>query len=149
LAPGAELPRAEIVEPAESPQRSDQGYIGLRWSLRGAKGGERNSEATEGVAFELQQATSPAFEDPVTRYEGADRGSVLTGFREGAYYFRVRGKRDGRAGPWSAPMKFVVDYMDRAVLLRYLTAGAAVFVLTVGAIVAGHRRAVRQGGAER
>jgi len=131
-------PPVEFVSPApegDAPVTSDQGYLTLRWR-------PESGENPKDLSYELQQAAAPAFDDPATRYLGPDLGSVLTGFAEGRYYFRVRSiGPEGETGPWSESLPFAVEYMPMRRVLLYLATGAIVFALTVGAVVRGHRRA--------
>jgi len=76
----------------------------------------------------------------VTRYEGPDRASVLTGLAEGTYYFRVRQVNDGRPGPWSEPLPVEVEFMSRARVCALLGAGFLVTAMSLAAILHGHFR---------
>lgn len=91
---------------------------------------------------ELQQAPTGEFSQPVMRYRGSDRGSVLTGLPEGTHHFRVRSTAaDGASGPWSPTLEAQVTFMDRGQLFLLLALGGIVVLLTAGAILAGHVRA--------
>lgn len=104
---------------------SNDGTVDLAWT-------------GDAPSFELQQAEDAAFATARTRYLGPDTASVITGLREGSYYFRVREiPEEGTAGEWSAPLLIEVDYMNRARLFLLLGTGAFVASLTIGAIAHG------------
>ena len=98
------------------------------------------------LTYVLEQAGNEAFTTPLTRYKGPDLGSVLTGFAEGNYFFRIRAinPESGVAGPWSETISFKVHYMPMGRVWLFLIAGATVFILTFGAILRGHGRAKRE-----
>ncbi|WP_193214631.1 fibronectin type III domain-containing protein [Luteolibacter marinus] len=86
----------------------------------------------------MQQSTAPTFSLADARYEGPDTASVLSGFREGDYHFRVRAITPaGEAGPWSDTLTLRVHFMDRRTLFLLLGTGFTVAALTIGAIVHG------------
>lgn len=116
----------EFVKPGPDTV-SEDGVVALGWSDAGAPGDE----------FELQQASDPGFSDVKTRYEGPDRGSVITGLAEGEYFFRVR---TAGAGAWSPPVKVTVKYMGMGLVWTLMGVGIVVFIATVGAILRGHFR---------
>jgi hypothetical protein len=137
-----EPPEVRIVEPDPAAAvRSDQGYVDLRWTPVPLP-----PQGAPGLSYALQQSGTAGFEAPVARYEGPDLGSVLTGFAEGDYWFRVRAfdPATGAAGPWSAALRLEVRYMPMGRVALFLVAGAAVFTLTLAAILSGHARAKRE-----
>jgi len=113
---------------------SDNGTVTLAWS------------SSEGGDLTLQQSSSRGFDQPVTRYRGSDRSSVINGLAEGTHFFRV-----GRVetGTWSPPLEVKVQFFpgDRLVLLLLL--GAMVVVSTIVAIIGGWAKTKgEEGGSE-
>lgn len=102
---------------------SDNGTVTLRW------------EKAPAAAIELQQSSDEDFGDPVTRYQGTDPGSVITGLPEGVHYFRIR---ETASGEWSQALAMRVEFFPRAKLWAILSLGAAVVLATIATILAGH-----------
>jgi hypothetical protein len=102
------------------------------------------------MQFELEQATSPEFSDPLLRYAGTDQASVITGLAEGVYYYRVRAvdTKQGVAGAWSPVVAFRVEYMPMSTVWLLVGAGLIVFLATLSAILAGHAKAAREAPAD-
>ncbi len=92
-------------------------------------------EKTPGAAIELQQSPDSEFGEPVTRYQGTDTGSVITGLAEGVHYFRIRETSSER---WSQALAMRVEFFPRAKLWTILSLGAAVVLATIATIIAGH-----------
>lgn len=115
--------------------RNEAGAESFLWYV------ERAPELGGPITYQLQQAAQPDFADAVTRYQGPEQGSVLTGFAEGTYYFRVRALGpEGEPGPWLDTFVFEVEYADMRLVYSLMATGVIVFILTVGAILAGHRK---------
>jgi len=126
-----------VVFTEESSGVGTEGYVTLRWNIEG----EEDFEAAADYTYILQQDSDRLFTSPEPRYRGPELGSVLTGFEEGTYYFRVRAMNEtGVAGPWSEPFEFNVQYADMRLVIALMVTGLIVFALTVGTIVAGHHR---------
>ncbi|MEJ2346805.1 MAG: hypothetical protein P8076_11725 [Gammaproteobacteria bacterium] len=91
--------------------------------------------------FEVQEARTPQFADARLVYRGTDEASMLSGRRDGTYYYRARidPKRDD-PGPWSRTVKVSVHHLplDRAFL--FFGIGALVFVSTLGLVIVGNLR---------
>ncbi len=130
LVPAA--PEVRIVSPTESVTRNEEGLVTLAWQA---------AEAGAGTRFELQQSSDPAFPEEAVkiRYEGPDGGSVLTGFPEGRFHFRVRAfDAEGAPGSWSSPVAVEIAYMPRGRVILLLAAGVAVFLATVTTLFVCH-----------
>ncbi len=123
MASGLAVEAVEFASP-ESGSISEDGVVSLRWESEG-----------DASAFELQQATQADFSNAQTRYEGPDRGSVITGLGEGSYFFRVR---SADSQDWSEPVELTVQYMNMALVWTLMGVGLFVFVATVVAILRGH-----------
>ncbi len=122
----ADFSNREAVEKSVS----NDGTVVLEWSMGGRE-------------VELQQAAGPEFDNAVTRYNGSDSASALTGLAEGVHYFRIR---DAEGVQWSEPLRAEVDFVSNRTLVIYLLSGGLVVVLTVGAIVTGYLRTVERSG---
>ena len=93
------------------------------------------------MTYQLEQSSTANFAEIDSRYSGPDTASVLSGLREGDYYFRVRATSPaGEPGPWSDTLSLSVQFMDRNTLFALLGTGFVVASLTMGAIVTGFLR---------
>jgi len=104
------------------------GYAELTWT---------EGQAT---AFELQRATTETFLEPVVIYRGPDRGTFVSGMKNGTYHYRVRGRSEGGWSSWSETMTLEVEHWSKARALGLMSLGAVVFLLTASVIVVGHLR---------
>ncbi len=128
----------KLVSPVPG-QVEPEGKVTVRWTV------PDNSDSPSAlVIFELQQADSKDFASPSVRYQGPDRASVLTGFPEGQFHFRVRSYLDGVAGPWSEPVSVSFDYISMTKVWVLVAVGSLMFILTIGAIGMGHCRAMEK-----
>lgn len=119
----------DLVADARKTQSAD-GTISLKWAA-----------PSEGAKVEVQQSPSPSFANPVSRYSGAETGSVLTGLAEGAYFFRIREvDSKGLSGPWSEPFEVQVAFMERGKVVWLLVSGGIIVLVTAGAVFLGHFR---------
>lgn len=90
----------------------------------------------------LEEADDPSFESSRTVYAGRDRATVLTGRRDGDYYYRLRVDDAVAAGPVRA--RVAHHSFSRALI--FFAVGGAVFVATVLLVT---REAEREPGPER
>jgi hypothetical protein len=105
------------------------GYYQLTW------------QAADATSFELQEAGSENFADTHTIYNGPDLASVLSGRRNGNYYYRIRTvAQDGSHGPWSNIVKVTVQHHSLRRAFMFFTAGAIVFLAILGSIIYGSRK---------
>lgn len=114
-------------EPGSEGLQSDSGVVALEWGI----------DSEEGTEFEVEQSTMRDHSDARIIYQGPDRSTHLTGFREGDYFFRVR---EVGGGSWSKPFPVEVKFISRTKLYILLTVGFLVCFLTIGAILVGHQR---------
>lgn len=114
----------QFTVPGDAESVNSEGVVSLVW------------DGKEGVEYEVQQGDSVLFENAKVRYAGPDHGSVLTGFEEGSYYFRVR----DAGGEWSDVVRVDIEFMDRQQVVLLMVVGGLVFLATVGALLAGHFR---------
>jgi hypothetical protein len=91
----------------------------------------------------LEQSSSSDFSKAVTRYQGSDLGSVISGLPEGEHYFRVR-HPDFPVATASSIIKVNVVFFPRAKLDWLLGVGAIVVIATMGAVVYGFRKTAKQ-----
>lgn len=114
---------------SSAPVRSEEGKVLLEWA---------DGEGT----FRLEHARDAEFTDPLARYTGPDRASLVTGLEEGAHHFRVARLSD--EGPvamvWSNPVRVSVEYVDARLVVFLMIVGSLLFFATVGAVLIGHRR---------
>lgn len=96
-----------------------------------------------GRPVKVEQSASSDFSKTVTIYQGTDRGSVVSGLREGTYFFRIREE----SGEWSPPLSVQVEFVSRRTMFTLLSLGGIVVVATIGAIFAGSFSTGRRAGA--
>jgi len=109
-----------------------EGYISLSW------------EAGEGhTVYELQSVCSGAFSDTVSRYQGPDTTSFISGLEDGDHYFRVRARHTESEnwGPWSDPIIVPVRHHSMTLAWWLFGLGAGIFGMTVAFVIANARRA--------
>lgn len=118
---------------------SEDGVVSLAWAAAPAP-----------WVVVLQQDAAAEFTDPVVRYRGPDKGSVLTGLPEGVHHFRLRREHPTTgAGAWTDPLRVEVTFMDRSRLFGFLGLGGIVVLATAGTIISGyfrHRAESKRGG---
>jgi hypothetical protein len=120
----------------QGPVSADEGHTTLSWAPSGS-----GPSADSPPQYRLEESDSRSFEQAKVRYEGPDRASFIAGLPDGDTWFRVQAiDAQGNPGPWSVPIRVAVRYPDRTRVVPLLLLGATVFVLTVGAVLVGHRR---------
>lgn len=102
---------------------SDNGVVTLEWEASGSE-------------VEVEQSIAADFQNPRLVYRGPQTASVVTGLREGEYYFRIRHAGETE---WSPALAVRVEYISRERLFVLLSLGGVVVVATIGAIFAGYR----------
>ncbi|MGD2112935.1 MAG: fibronectin type III domain-containing protein [Gammaproteobacteria bacterium] len=100
-----------------------------------AAGFYRLAWETDAERIELQEATGPGFQKPLTLYTGPDRATVISGKPDGTWYYRVRAAGNPPGGPWSDPVAVTVAHHSLSRALLFLALGVGVFVAIVGVIV--------------
>lgn len=116
---------------------TESGYVQLSWDL--------DPTVTVGKAyhFELEQDTEEFFATPKQIYRGPDFATFLSGLKDGHYYYRVRLVADAGSSAWSDPVMVRVEHHSLSLAFTLFGLGAVVFLLTVGIIVQGNRRAAQ------
>lgn len=126
---GHAAPVVKFTQPSESRSKNSEGVVTLAW--------EPIVDAPE-TEFELQQSEVADFSSTKIRYQGPDRGSVLSGFAEGEYHFRVRAIDP--TAEWSEPVTVQIEYLSKRYVVMLLGVGVVVFLTTVGTLLTGHFR---------
>lgn len=120
--------QAEISLESDT-QVATAGFYQLRWQA-----GD--------VASRLVEATDPAFADARVIYSGPDTARMLSGKRDGDYYYRLEAAGEVR-GPkesvLSNVLKVSVEHHSLRRAFAFFAIGAAVFAATLGLIVFGGR----------
>src|SRR5699024_3840166 len=66
-------------------------------------------------AYELQESNNTAFTQPTTIYRGPDQGTLISGKKNGQYFYRVRALNQGHPiSAWSAPISVTVQHYSLA-----------------------------------
>lgn len=114
-------------------------YLTLEWEI------PEESDFSESLTFQLEEAASDDFSDPSLRYEGPDSASVVSGLAEGEYYFRVRSVADeDDTSAWSDPVHVTIEYDSLAKAFLLFGIGAVVSIATVVLVITGDRRTRRE-----
>jgi len=116
LAPVATATALEV-----RPDVSTDGVYHLTWAGDGVE--ERVLEESRDASFEGLRVV----------YRGTDTAAVLTGRSDGTYHYRVR-RPDGGT---SDTVQVTVEHHSLGRALGFFTAGAVVFLATVGVVVGG------------
>jgi hypothetical protein len=89
--------------------------------------------------FQVEVATSSAFDSAHTIYQGKHTQTVTSGLRDGSVYYRARYQNGDGFSEWSPPAKFVVEHPSLGMAFLLFAIGALVFVSTAFVIVRGAR----------
>ncbi len=116
---------AGAVELRTNTALATAGYYQLSWAADGP--------------VELVESPDPAFSTSRLVYSGPDHATVLSGKRDGAWYYRARRNGDGAPGSWGPPVEVTVRHHSLNRALLFFVIGGMVFGMTVALIVRGSR----------
>jgi hypothetical protein len=122
----------------ESEAHSQNGAMLLSWDEQASPGE---------LEYELQEAGDPAFSDAALRYRGEFPSFFISGRRDGTRYFRIRSRSPvprSQWSEWSTTKAVVVEHHDLGAALGLFGGGAAVFLATCLALVAGSSASRRE-----
>jgi hypothetical protein len=92
-------------------------------------------------AYELQEANNAAFTQPTTIYRGPDQGTLISGQKNGQYFYRVRALNRGQpVSAWSSLVLVSVRHHSLTRAFAFFAAGAAVFLATLVLIILAARQ---------
>jgi hypothetical protein len=95
--------------------------------------------------YELQEANNAAFTQPATIYRGPDQGTLISGRKNGQYFYRVRVLKQGQpVSAWSSPISMTVRHYSLTRAFTFLAAGATVFLATLALIIFGSRQSQKE-----
>lgn len=106
---------------------STAGYFQLTWS-------DPTPAPDSGDQFELQQATQADFSDAVTRYQGSDQATVISGLADQTYYYRVR---HSNLDDWSNGVTVQVKHHSLARAFSFFGLGLVMFIVTLTVLLKG------------
>lgn len=116
---------AGAVELRTSTPLATAGYYQLTWTADGP--------------VELVESSDPAFSRSRLVYAGPDRATVLSGKRDGAWFYRARRSGTGDPEPWGEPLEITVRHHSLSRAFLFFAIGGIVFGMTVLLIAAGAR----------
>lgn len=122
LSTGVTHAQMTVPELSVDNETATAGYYRLNWE-------------TDAESFELQEASSPGFENATTAYSGPDRASVFSGKPDGTWHYRVRAAENGQPGPWSDAVTVTVAHHDPGRAFMFLALGFFIFIAIVLTIV--------------
>ncbi|MGW8246714.1 MAG: fibronectin type III domain-containing protein [Acidiferrobacterales bacterium] len=103
---------------------SSAGYYQLHWANQHAG------------SFVLEEAKKPDFTDARILYQGPDTATLVSGRKNGTYFYRVRGEDAGNDWSNSVQVKVVHHPLSRALL--FFSLGALVFLATLTMVIRGN-----------
>ena len=103
---------------------SAAGYYQLHWS---------NNHAGD---FVLQESSSPDFSSAELLYQGPDTATLVSGRKNGTYFYRVRSADD--ESDWSNSVKVNVTHHPLSRAFMFFSLGALVFVATLTMVIRGN-----------
>jgi len=89
-------------------------------------------------AVELEEAKSADFNEARVIYSGSDRARVISGKRNGDWYYRASAKASN--GTFSNTVKVTVRHHPIGRAFAYFTVGLVVFIATLLTILSGTRK---------
>lgn len=89
--------------------------------------------------MELVESDDPDFARSRLVYAGPDRATVLSGKRDGAWFYRARESGGESPGPWSRTLEVTVRHHSLNRALLFFAVGGTVFGMTVLLIAVGAR----------
>jgi len=87
-------------------------------------------------SFILEESKKPDFTDAITLYQGPDTATLVSGRKNGTYYYRVRGADANKDWSNSVEVKVVHHSLSRAFL--FFSLGAIVFLATLTMVIRGN-----------
>lgn len=115
---------AEPVEIEADAEVATAGYYQLSWDTGAAE-------------IVLQEAPTPDFASPRVVYRGADNARVMSGKRDGDWYYRAR--TAGSDSEFGNVVKVTVRHHSLGRAFAFFALGALVFLVTLTVIVKGAR----------
>jgi len=106
---------------------STTGFFHLKW-------------LTDAQQIQLQEASDNAFTNPADIYLGSDEASLISGKKDGQWYYRARNILNTQPGPWSNTVKVTVKHHDLIRALMFFTLGLAIFISLTLLIILGSRK---------
>lgn len=79
---------------------------------------------------------APDFTDSKTLYQGPDTATLVSGRKNGTYYYRVRSEKPG--SDWSNAVEVKVAHHPLSRAFMFFSLGALVFVATLTMVVRGN-----------
>jgi len=106
------------------------GYYRLDWSAEPA------------TDFILEESQQSSFEPARVLYEGPDTARIISGRKDGDYYYRVRDvNNQDEQSAWSDVVHVKVQHHPLSRAFVFFAIGAIVFIATLSAIIIGNRNA--------
>ena len=115
------------------------GAVALRTSTPLATAGYYQLTWTADGPVELVESDDPAFSRSRLVYSGPDHATVLSGKRDGTWFYRARRSGTGEPGPWGDPLEITVRHHSLSRALLFFAIGGIVFGMTVLLIATGAR----------
>jgi len=86
--------------------------------------------------FILEESRKPDFSDAKTLYQGPDTATLVSGRKNGTYYYRVRNEEAAKDWSNSIQVKVIHHPLSRALL--FFSLGALVFIATLTMVIRGN-----------
>lgn len=108
-------------------QTSTTGFFQLSW-------------LTDAQQVQLQEARDKAFTNPADTYLGTDKAALISGKKDGQWYYRARNILNTQPGPWSNTVEVTVKHHDLMRALMFFTLGLVIFVSLALLVILGSRK---------
>ena len=93
---------------------------------------------------QLQEAQDEGFSSPVDTYLGTDKASLISGKKDGQWFYRARNILDTEPGPWSNTVEVTVKHHDLMRAFMFFSLGLVIFVSLTLLVILGSRKANEQ-----
>ncbi|ADE15317.1 conserved hypothetical protein [Nitrosococcus halophilus Nc 4] len=124
-----------VPELVSDSRTATAGFYHLKWQGNGLLAS----------SYELQEASDAGFTQPTTIYRGPDQATLISGRKNGQYFYRVRALDQGQpTSPWSSPVAVTVRHHPPARAFAFFAAGAVVFLATLVLIISGARHSQKE-----
>ena len=118
------LPVAAAPSLVSDASLSKAGYFQLHWT---------NNKTGN---FILEEASTPDFSNAITLYQGPDTATLISGRKNGNYFYRVRGTSGDDS--WSKAVEVKVAHHPLSRALLFFSLGAIVFLATLTMVIRGN-----------
>ena len=89
--------------------------------------------------FLLEESTDPSFSQSATVYKGPDTATLISGRKDGTYYYRIRNIKGDIDTEWSNAARVEVTHHPLSRAFMFFALGAIVFIATLIVVLLGNK----------